>query len=93
MPESRFSISFDGEPIEVVAGQTIAAALIAAGRLGWRVTRGAGEPRGLFCGIGVCYDCLVRVNDARSVRACLTAAQPGDVVSTEYGSAYAELAV
>jgi hypothetical protein len=92
MPDA-FSIRVDGEPVDVVPGQTIAAALVAAGHLTWRVTRGAGEGRGLFCGIGVCFDCLVTVNGVPSVRACLAAAAPGDVVSTERGSGYAELAV
>jgi predicted molibdopterin-dependent oxidoreductase YjgC len=93
MPDGRsFSITFDGERIDVVPGQTIAAALVAAGHSSWRVTKGSGERRGLFCGIGVCYDCLVTVNGATSVRACLTAARAGDVVSTEHGTAHAELA-
>lgn len=89
----NFTISFDGEAIPVAAGQTIAAALIAAGKRSWRLTRGAGEPRGLFCGIGVCFDCLVTVNGTRSVRACLVTASPGDVVVTEEGVSRADIAV
>jgi hypothetical protein len=92
LPEA-FSITFDGEPIEVLPGQTIAGALISAGKRSWRTTRGTGEPRGLFCGIGVCFDCLVTVNDVTSVRACLAAAMPGDAVITERGVPHAELAV
>jgi hypothetical protein len=84
MPDT-FTISYDGEPLPVTAGQTIAAALIGAGHAGWRRTRVRGESRGLFCGIGVCFDCLVTVNDTRSVRACLVTAEPGDVVRTERG--------
>jgi aerobic-type carbon monoxide dehydrogenase small subunit (CoxS/CutS family) len=92
-PGETFSIRFDGEPIDVRRGQTIAAALISAGHRSWRTTRLTGEARGLFCGIGVCYDCLVTVNDVSSVRACLAAAMPGDVVRTERGAPHAELAV
>lgn len=88
-----FSISFDGEPIDALPGQTIAAALIAAGQRSWRITRQTGEARGLFCGIGVCFDCLVTVNGVTSVRACLATAMPGDVVTTEHGTPRAELAV
>ncbi|HEY7486839.1 MAG TPA: (2Fe-2S)-binding protein [Streptosporangiaceae bacterium] len=75
-----FEITFDGRPIRVAEGQTIGAALMAAGVRSWRRTRVAGRPRGLFCGIGVCYDCLVTVNDRSSVRACLVEARPGDAV-------------
>jgi predicted molibdopterin-dependent oxidoreductase YjgC len=88
-----FLISVDGAPVAVLPGQTIAAALVTAGRLGWRVTRRGGEQRGLFCGIGVCFDCLVTVNGARSVRACLATARAGDVVVTEHGTCHADLAV
>lgn len=83
--QDTFTIACDGAAVPVIAGQTIAAALIASGRSSWRRTRGSGEPRGLFCGIGVCFDCLITVNDVRSVRACLTTARPGDVVVTERG--------
>jgi aerobic-type carbon monoxide dehydrogenase small subunit (CoxS/CutS family) len=91
-PEA-FHVVADGERIPVRPGQSVAAALIAAGRDSWRVTRAAGEPRGLFCGMGVCFDCLVTINGARSVRACLTVAQPGDVIVTERGTGHDDLAV
>ena len=78
--EITFEIIFDGRPIRVVPGRTVGAALIAAGIRSWRRTRVAGRPRGLFCGIGVCFDCLVTVNDRPGLRACLVEARPGDVV-------------
>lgn len=78
-----FEITFDGAPVTVHPGQTIGAALLAAGVRAWRTTRVEGRPRGLFCGIGVCYDCLVVVGGQHSVRACQRSAAPGDVVSTQ----------
>ena len=71
---------FDGEPVTAQAGQTIAAALLADGRRVLRHTRGSGAPRGMFCGIGACFDCLVVVNGRPGVRACLAEAQDGDEV-------------
>jgi hypothetical protein len=86
MSESgEFLISCDGEPVPARFGQTIAAALIASGRLSWRTTRVRGEPRGLFCGIGACFDCLVTLNGQPSTRACLVTARPGDAVSSARG--------
>lgn len=79
-PEPTFEILFEERPIPVVPGQTIGAALVAAGIRSWRTTRVEGRPRGLFCGIGVCFDCLVTVNGTSSLRACLVEARPGDVV-------------
>ena len=71
----------DGEPVGGWAGQSVAGVLLAAGRVAWRTTAG-GRPRGLFCGIGVCYDCLLTVNGLADVRACQRRATDGDVIST-----------
>jgi len=71
---------FDGEPVAAQPGQTIAAALLADGRRVLRHTRGTGAPRGIFCGIGACFDCLVVVNGRPGVRACLVEAAEGDEV-------------
>ncbi|MFI6603060.1 (2Fe-2S)-binding protein [Nonomuraea sp. NPDC050536] len=77
-----FEISVDGRTVSVEPGQSVGAAMHAAGIRSWRTTRFGARPRGLFCGIGVCFDCLVTVNGAREQRACLLEAQPGDEVST-----------
>jgi predicted molibdopterin-dependent oxidoreductase YjgC len=87
-----FMITFDGVETPCRAGWTIGAALTAAGVRSWRTTRRAGRPRGLFCGIGVCFDCLVTVNGRPSMRACLTEARPGDVVSTQDGTGHGDRA-
>ncbi len=63
--------TFDGEPIEAAPGASVAAALVANGRTAWRSTR-SGESRGLFCGIGVCFDCLVEIDAEAGPRACMT---------------------
>ena len=80
-----FQITVDDRPVECRAGETIAAALIEAGIDAWRATRRGGARRGLFCGIGVCFDCLVSVNGERPVRACLATARPGDRIATTGG--------
>lgn len=81
-PEPEFEISVDGSPVPVVPGQTIGAAMHGAGIRSWRTTRFGGRPRGLFCGIGVCFDCLITVNGSPSLRACVTEARSGDLVTT-----------
>ena len=78
------AISLDGERLEGVAGQSIAGVILASGRLGFRRTSSAGRPRGIFCGIGVCFDCLVEVDGARDVRACQRRAVDGNVVVTQH---------
>lgn len=87
-PTAGFTISFDGRPVRSADGWTIGAALTAAGIRSWRTTRIAERPRGLFCGIGVCFDCLVTVNGRHSVRACLAPARPDDDVRTQRGTGF-----
>jgi predicted molibdopterin-dependent oxidoreductase YjgC len=78
------SLTLDGEEFHGLAGQTIAGVLIASGRLAWRRTSAAGDPRGLFCGIGVCFDCIVTVNGERDVRACQRRVTDGDVIDSQH---------
>jgi predicted molibdopterin-dependent oxidoreductase YjgC len=73
----------DGVAVFGVEGQTIAGVLLAAGRRSWRTTASGRRPRGVFCGIGVCFDCLVTVNGVRDVRACRRAARDGDVIELQ----------
>ncbi|WP_406441046.1 (2Fe-2S)-binding protein [Streptomyces sp. NBC_01613] len=87
-PRPPFTVTLDGREIEALPGQTVAAALWAAGVTSWRTTRGAGRPRGVFCGIGVCFDCLVTVNDRPGQRACLVPLQPGDAIRTQEGTGH-----
>lgn len=89
-PEAAFTVFFDGRPVQSTPGHTIAATLWQAGILCWRRTRTTGEPRGVFCGIGVCFDCLVTVNGRPNQRACLLPAQPGDVITTQSGTGHEE---
>ncbi|MFG3256855.1 (2Fe-2S)-binding protein [Streptomyces sp. NPDC048172] len=79
---SRITLSVDGEPVAGNPGQSIAGVLLASGRNAWRHGP-SGAPRGVFCGIGVCFDCLVTVNGQRDVRACRRTAQEGDEITTQ----------
>lgn len=85
-PEPTFL--FDGRPIGYRLGQTVGAALVEHGILAWRTTRHGGRPRGLFCGIGVCFDCLVTVDGTPNRRACLVLGDEAREVSTQRGSGH-----
>ncbi len=80
--DETITIIVDGAPVIAHRGETIAGALLATGRRAWRYTR-RGQPRGLFCGIGVCFDCLVTVDGVPNVRACLTPVAEGMVIHTQ----------
>jgi len=76
---------FDGREIDAFEGETVAAALLAIGQRQLRRTNRRGEPRGLFCGIGACFDCLVQVDGKPNMQACLTPVRDGMVVETQLG--------
>ncbi|MGH3353475.1 MAG: (2Fe-2S)-binding protein [Nocardioides sp.] len=73
----QVNLTFDGVAITAVAGQSVGAALTDAGIRSWRSTRRGDRPRGLFCGIGVCFDCLVAVDGRPNQRACLVPVRDG----------------
>lgn len=76
-------LTVDGRTVTARPGQTLAAAMMADGVTIFRTTRRNGTPRGMFCGIGVCFECSVTVNGRSGIQACLEPVRSGDVVSTE----------
>jgi hypothetical protein len=71
------TFTFDGATVPFSPGQSVGAALLAAGIRTLRTTRRDGRPRGLFCAIGACFDCLVEVDGVPDQRACLEPALAG----------------
>ncbi len=78
----KVQIEVDGTSMEAFEGETVAAALMAAGITQFRLTREHKSPRGMYCGMGVCYECLVRVDGVDNVRACMTLVADGMKVET-----------
>ncbi|HEY3313960.1 MAG TPA: (2Fe-2S)-binding protein [Bacillota bacterium] len=83
--EESVAIIVDGRPVRAAAGEPIAAALLAAGIRVFRLTTRRGEPRGLFCGIGRCTDCVMTVDGEPNVRTCVTPVRDGMVIETQRG--------
>ena len=78
-----FTIFYDGKPIEARQGETVAAALLAAGVRVFRHTAKKHAPRGVFCGIGQCTDCVMVVNGQPNTRTCVTRVEEGMVIETQ----------
>ncbi len=76
------SFDFGGHPIPFQAGQSVAAALTDAGVRDLRQTA-KGHPRGMFCGMGVCQDCLVTIDGVPNQRACMSLAGNGMTVERQ----------
>ena len=78
-------IVVDGLPVPAFEGESIAAALLAAGTRVLRATARHGAPRGLYCGIGVCFECVMTVDRRPNVRTCQTPVRDGMQVETQRG--------
>ena len=81
----KITIEVDGQPVPAFEGEPIAAALLAAGYKVFRYTVKKGEPRGVFCAIGRCTDCVMTVDGRPNVRTCITPAVDGMKVQTQAG--------
>lgn len=86
LPEQEeVTIYVDGEALKARRGEPIAAALFAVGIRRARFTPRLREPRGLFCGIGDCTDCVMEVDGVANVRTCVTPVKEGMKIRTQHG--------
>lgn len=76
---------FNGRELEGYEGEPIAAALKANGLMVHRYTKKEHKPRGIFCAIGRCTDCVMVVDGVPNVRTCITPLKEGMDVKTQYG--------
>lgn len=66
----------DDQPQQIPAGYTVAAALLALGYKSNRASPISGSPRGPYCMMGVCFECLVEIDGIPNLQGCLTEVQP-----------------
>jgi predicted molibdopterin-dependent oxidoreductase YjgC len=79
------TLKVDGKPIRARSGDTVAAALLAAGIDHCRTTPVTGAPRAPYCLMGVCFDCLVTIDGVGSRQGCLVPVREGMTVETQLG--------
>jgi predicted molibdopterin-dependent oxidoreductase YjgC len=79
------TIWFDDRPIPARAGDSIAVALLAAGITTTRTTPGSGAPRGPYCMMGACFECLATVDLRPNVQTCMTQVRNGMQVRRQDG--------
>jgi len=79
-------ITVDGAALDCREGDSVAAALFAAGIPSCRDTAVSGAKRGPFCMMGLCYDCLVGIDGRPNQQACMTKVREGMAVSRQMGA-------
>ena len=77
------TIFVNGHPVNAFLGESVHAALLAAGIRVFRKTPKRGHARGIFCGMGVCYDCLVKIDGRPNQRACMELVADGMRIETD----------
>jgi aerobic-type carbon monoxide dehydrogenase small subunit (CoxS/CutS family) len=80
MPET-IDIFVNGRSVRVAAGTSVAAAVFMATEHGFR-TSVTGEPRAALCGMGICFECRVTIDDQHHARSCQILVKPGMKVQT-----------
>ncbi|MGE7988793.1 (2Fe-2S)-binding protein [Lysinibacillus fusiformis] len=80
--KEKVTFTFDDHEFEGYKGESLAAALLAQGIRTLRLHEETGQPRGIYCNIGHCFECRVNVNGLEGERACLTPLSDGMVVKS-----------
>ena len=88
LPETRGAtvrVAIDGKPYEARDGDTVAAAMFAAGFDHCRTTPVSSAPRSPYCMMGVCFDCLVTIDGTGNRQGCLVRVRDGMQITTQRG--------
>ena len=81
----KIDIFVDGKKITAYEGETIASALIAAGIRTLNYSSKEHHPRSIYCGIGLCYNCIMTVDGVPNIKTCQTIVKDGCIVQTQKG--------
>jgi hypothetical protein len=92
-PGDQVRIRYDGEDIVAALSDTVASALLAAGRSTFLTSPHDGEARGGFCFVGRCGDCLMVIDGQPGTMACMTAVRSEMVIETQAGLGHWEASV
>lgn len=76
------NVVINDQPVEAYAGETVAAVLFTSGHVNLGFTENTAISGGVYCGMGVCFSCLVTVNGIPHTRACITPVAEGMAIET-----------
>jgi len=84
--DNRVNVTINGQPAQVPAGETVAAAVLAQGLPHTRTTPVSGAPRAPFCLMGVCFECLMVIDGKANQRACMKLVREGMRIECQQGT-------
>lgn len=82
VPPDMVTVHLNGTPLQVPTDTSLAAGLLAAGITRFRNASVSGAPRAPYCMMGVCFECLVEIDDVPSQQACLVRPREGMRIRT-----------
>lgn len=82
-PAKKVSVRFEGQPLDLATDGSLAAALLEAGISHFRDTPNNVQPRGPFCLMGVCFDCLMVIDGMPNTQACMVKPREGMVIERQ----------
>ena len=82
----EIGIVFEGRQVTAREGDSVAAALLAAGLRGLRATPVSGESRAPWCMMGICFDCLMEIDGLASRQACMVTVAEGMIIRRQTGA-------
>src|ERR1700740_326591 len=85
-PPGGVTIWWDGKPLQARPDDSIAVALLAAGVTATRATAASGAPRGPYCMMGACFECLAEVDGVANVQTCMTEVRDGMRIRRQDGA-------
>ena len=80
------TVLVEGRPVRVAAGESAAAAALAAGLIHTRETAISKSPRAPWCMMGVCFECLMDIDGEPNHQACLTVVRDGMIIKRQHGA-------
>ncbi len=84
--EREIRFNYEGRDIAAWPGDSVAAALLAAGETSFRESPISGAPRAPYCMMGVCFECVMEIDGVGNRQACLTPVAPGMRVRRQRGA-------
>jgi predicted molibdopterin-dependent oxidoreductase YjgC len=84
--DNRVNVTINGQPAQVPAGETVAAAVLTQGLAYTRTTHVSAAPRAPFCLMGVCFECLMAIDGKANQRACMVRVKEGMRIESQRGA-------
>ncbi len=85
-PAAEVSFRVEGQPVTARAGESVAAAVLAAGLGPTRTTPVSASPRAPYCMMGVCFECLMVIDGQPNTQGCMTPVAEGMEVDFQHGA-------